>query len=229
MPPKKMYRRKPAAKSAKKAKMTLRKNVTQNVLSCKRSTLTYDAAGTGNTSLQFNCSTTWSWQNYRFRLADLPNVTEFSNLFTQYKVNALKYTFVPATTGIDGATLAQGVAGQKFITQPRLYTVIDRAGNASVNSELAMLQYSNKKQIRRPMETFSVYIKAPSAQLFSETTSGGSNGSGAQLAAKKWYDVVNNDVIFSGFGIGGVQPVDGQTGIVYQVICTAYLQFRGVR
>lgn len=225
-----MYSKKNIVRSKrtyKRSKMMLTKPIYENLMGCKRATLIQHSPEGGSMALSFNCSTVWSWQNFAFRLVDLPNVTEFTNLFKMYKVNALKYQFLPRVNVVEGTAVAQAAAtANPFVTQPRLYTVIDRAGNASINSESAILQYSNKRQITKPLEAFSIYIKSPCVQLVADSTT---SGPGSELSANKWIDCVNTDVYFSGCGIGGIQPDNGLAGILYQVVCTAYLQFKGVR
>ena len=59
-------------------------------------------------TLNMNAPTTWA---YAFQLADLPNVSEFVNLFDQYRVNKLKVMIVPNFTGLDGGFVPFGNKG----------------------------------------------------------------------------------------------------------------------
>ena len=43
---------------------------------------------------------------FTFALADLPNYTEFTTLFDQYRINAVKLTFIPRLSSADSNPLA---------------------------------------------------------------------------------------------------------------------------
>lgn len=61
-------------------------------------------------------TTTGFWQQYNLSLGSLPNVSEFVNLFDQYKINAIKLQFMPRYSNFDGAnttdTTLPGITNQ---------------------------------------------------------------------------------------------------------------------
>lgn len=73
--------------------------------------------------------------NY-FQLDQLPNYSEFVDLFDQYKVNALKYEFVPRFNSIDQASATGG----------EFYTAIDRVSNDPPSSLNEMLEYQSLRK-----------------------------------------------------------------------------------
>ncbi|AUW34332.1 capsid protein [Circovirus sp.] len=71
-----------------------------------------------------------------FSLNQLPNYGEFTALFDQYKVNGVKYEFIPRFNSIDQATATGG----------EFYTVIDRCDNDAPTSLNQMLEYQSMRK-----------------------------------------------------------------------------------
>lgn len=211
-------RRKPMLKAAKRARMTLKRNVRDNVLSCKRSVVLD----------QLSIYKTWSHKPLAFTLAMLPNYTEFTALFSQYKINAIKIQFIPDYNSGDAMTALQSGAGGQYLAAPRLYTVVDKSGIIDVDSEVKMLQYSAKRIIRKPRDPFGIYISGPQAQLETETAT---LFAGATESAKRWIDLDNPSVVFRGCAVAGILPfaTSATASFNYQVIATYYMQFKQAR
>ena len=179
-------------------------------------------------SAPFSVNNSWSGASFNFTLAALPNYTEFTNLFEQYRINAVKLTFIPSADGIDfNQQQSNSSAGGNWATIPRLYTAIDKDGNAQVASENAVLQYGNHRIIRSPLRPFSIYVKSPCVQVGTAnlvTLVGGAPKS------RQWLDCDNYSVQHWGCVVGGIVPYTSATSpsIGYQVIATYYMQFKNV-
>ena len=111
----------------------------------------------------FTVGMSWNSQAYVFTLASLQNYTEFTNLFEQYRINAIKLTFIPQVNGCDAEQQASNAAGGvAYNSNPIVYTIIDKDGSATTSTEDAMLQYGNARIIRGAYKPWTIYIKGPS-------------------------------------------------------------------
>lgn len=159
---------------------------------------------------------TWQSQQYAFTLAALPSYTEFTNLFEQYRINAVKLTFIPYTDSIEGNTTSANL----FV--PRVYTIIDKDGSPLLSSETAMQQYNDARLIRDPCKAFSIYVRKPCVQF---GTANALTVVGGAPKPSPWLDCDNHSVQHWGCGIGGVVP-NAAGNFNYSVVATYYMQFK---
>lgn len=87
-----------------------------------------------------------------FKLSDLDNYTEFTNLFDRYRICGIKVTFEPNITGFDAN------AGANAFTLPMLLTAIDHNDSATPGSMAELMQYRTLKKTRAHV-THSRYFK----------------------------------------------------------------------
>lgn len=160
----------------------------------------------------------WQSQAYAPLLSQLPNYTEFTNLFEQYRINGIKLDFIPKSTSFEANTSAS------VAIMPRLYTIIDKDGNAQTSSETAMQQYGNARLIRDPSKPFSIYIKKPCVQFGTANTI---TIVGGAPKASPWLDCDNFNVQHWGCAIGGIMPT-GTGSVSFSVVATYYMQFKHV-
>lgn len=196
---------------------TMTKAIRQNLVFMKRRVLLG----------AWNVSTSWSNVSYVFQLDDLPNYTEFTALFEQYKINAVKLTFLPSYTSSDAnQATANAASGAVFQFQPRIYTVIDKDGNPTVSTEPAVLQRNDARMITQPYKAFSIYIRKPCVQF---EVSSGLGFAQAAPKASPWLDCENYAVNHHGAAIAGALPAGSSVtaGLQYQVLATYYLAFKG--
>lgn len=95
---------------------------------------------------------TYTVVSFKFQLDDLPNYSEFTNLFDQYKISAVKLKFWPRFTGADVNPPATAIGVS------RLWSVIDYDDSATLTNENQAMEYQNCKThlSNRP---FSLYLK----------------------------------------------------------------------
>lgn len=90
-----------------------------------------------------------------------------------------------------------------------------------------MVQVGNHRIIRKPLESFTIYVRKPAAQVETATVL---TFAGAAPKGGVWLDCDNQNVIHQGAGIGGVMPFSSSNAnIAYQVILTLYMEFKGAR
>lgn len=173
--------------------------------------------------------TTWSSWNYAFRLSDLPDYSQFTNLFDRYRINAVKLLFIPAYNSIEEnqGNLNQASSLNYLSVQPRVYTIIDKNGDATTSTENTMLENGNVRIIREPCKSFTVYCKNPCVQLAGEAS--GVIVSGISKA-RQWCDTTNYNMAHYGISWGGI-AYNGTSSTVaqaYNIVATYYLQFKNV-
>lgn len=148
-----------------------------------------------------------------FTLGNLPNSSEFTSLFDEYRVGKLTFNFVPIKLqgNIDAA-----------YSCPELFTIVDKDDStvpSSINEFLqspSMRIVSSSRRFRRyfyPKFASSMYVSAVS------TGYGARNG---------WVDCTNSDVPHYGLKYM-MNPSTIASAFIYQVFVTATVKFRGVR
>lgn len=167
----------------------------------------------------------WNSTNYSFRLNNIPSYTEFTALFEQYKINAVKLTFIPEFMGQldqNNAFISAANPGS-YVATPRVYTLIDKDGDPQISTENAMLENGAVRLITNPHKAFSIYVKKPCAQFEVATSLG---FSGAAPKPSPWLDCDNYGVNHFGVGLGAYVTGSITSLITYRVVATYYMQFK---
>lgn len=173
-------------------------------------------------------SNSWSCAGYAFTLAMLPSYTEFTQLFEQYRIMAIKLKFLPCFSQNDQEqSNANSAATAPWAVNPRMYVAIDKDGQANTGSESAIQQYGGCRVISEPLKAFSVYIKNPCVQL---GTANAITIVGGAAKARQWIDTDNYNVQHYGCAVGGVIPfTSAGYAFRYYVVATYYMQFKGAQ
>lgn len=164
---------------------------------------------------------TYNWalmnnQGWDFFLSQLPNYTEFTNLYDQYKISRIKVKFIYSANSQDVTTAANITA------LPNLLTVVDNNDSTALTSAGDYCQYKDFR-IRRMDKPCSVYFKPQFAVA-------AYSGAFTSYASKTgWIDCASYNVKHYGlkFGVDPMFYGDGSsvTGRV-QCILTYYMKFR---
>lgn len=93
--------------------------------------------------------------SYSFALSQLPNVSEFSNLFDQYKITGAKLSLTPALTEGIVSPLTSSAATLGY---SRVHSVIDFDDATFPTSEDQLLEYGSHKSTA-PFQSHSRFIK----------------------------------------------------------------------
>jgi len=91
---------------------------------------------------------------FSFRLNEVPNYTEFTAMYDQYKINAISITFYPQLTGVTS------YIGSTTIQNARFLTAIDLTDNTPPSQMDDLREYENC-ECHSATETFTVYISNP--------------------------------------------------------------------
>lgn len=150
-----------------------------------------------------------------FRLDNVANVTEFTNLYDQYMIKAVKIQFVPRIT--EASPSATNTLGN-------LWSVLDYDDSSAPANIDTVIQYQNVSHTQMN-RTHTRYLRPCVAAEFFST------GVLTTYGAKRnqWLDCANAAVEHYGIKIYGDALPVGATPIVYDVITKFYLAFKNVR
>lgn len=151
-----------------------------------------------------------------FQLNQLPNYTEFTNLFDEYMIRKVRVTFV--NTACSTITGADQVAGRN---PPTLYYVIDYDDASAPPNVDAMLQYPGVRYVNSLFRRKS-FVLRPKAQavVYSAGTATGSR-------TNMWIDCSTPEVPHYGMKFA---LTAAPNGLIYYTVFVRYqLVFRGVR
>lgn len=159
---------------------------------------------------------------YSFALNNLPNHDDFTRLYDQYRIKAIKWQLIPKQ-GIATVYTPAVVPGQVAI-MPKIYSVVDYDNATAPGSLGEVLQYENVK-FTRANQTHTRYFKpAVADEVFA---SGITTGYG--MNQNKWMDCNSDQVEHYGLRVW----VEGSTASTprwdFDVLCKFYMEFKNVR
>lgn len=163
-------------------------------------------------------------QGRSFKLDDLPNYTEFTNLFDAYRIKGVKLEFVPIYNSHE---INEGPASSvdDRVGMPIMTYVYDQDDATSPAAEDTLLQYATNKRISLSSRR-TIYISSPrtAGLVFKD----GINPVGYQeTKANQWIDCANADVPH--YGLKYFIPEENLSKILYiRVYATYFVQFKRV-
>lgn len=166
-----------------------------------------------------------------FRLANLPNVSEFQNLFDAYRINLLIFEIAWLHTSSDANQ--SGVTPLTFLEAPYCYYVLDKDTPDPPTSLNQLAEYANGRRFYFGSGSRVLRIKVrPTAGL--DSVQAGTSGAGTVLVrtmrGRPWIDMANVNVphysmrlMFAGGGNGA------NSQHRFSISCRAYIQCKTVR
>lgn len=171
-------------------------------------------AGTINTGTSFQDG------QFFFELRFLPEYTEFTTLYDQYRVDKLVFRFMPLTNaGVSGVLAEQ--------PQP-LITAVDFDGGTVGLTQDQLLSYESA-QITSAFKEKVITIK-PRAELLS-TDSDAITVSASVAPSNTWWDCSNVKILHHGvrYGIPANTTMPVGYGVRWTVWCEVYITFKNTR
>lgn len=153
------------------------------------------------------------YQGVAFTLGDLPDVTDFTALYDQYKISKIEVKWLPRGNSSD-------VGSSGNIS--RFFSVIDRDDDAVPSSIDQLTQYESLK-VTPTTATHARSFK-PSMRLETAT---GLGTTANTIVGPKWIDVTNTNVKHYGVKIGIQGPPLAQ--IKYDAMVTFHLAMKNRR
>lgn len=155
-------------------------------------------------------------------LSDLPGYTDFTNLYDEYRILAIKTRWTPNFTAYSSGSTNQATY------PPTLCTVLDRNDSAPISSRPVMMEYQTFRE--RPSSRINkIYCKT---YCQSEIYRTGVSSAWGAARGKQWINISSNDVPYYAYKWSLFWPVAG-TGseTVGNIVMdtTVYLQCRNVK
>lgn len=157
-----------------------------------------------------------------FNLAALPNASEFTALFDQYKLMNVKLDFVPFgdTVNLPISTMT----GTSSVLSPGgpLILAVDYDDNTTPADAASLLQYQNSKVVPIPRRHRMTIRPKFATEVY---RSGVSTGYGARTG---WLDCANSDVPHYGVKYYMNAPSANSSSYTYQVWANVTIAVKGV-
>lgn len=156
-----------------------------------------------------------TYYSFMFRLSDIPNYTEFTNLYDQYRITGVSVKFFPqqdsANTGISNATTAI------------IHTAADYNDATAITTEQDILQYQTLRTHR--FDTiFHYYLKPRVATAIYNNVA----TTGYAQSGHPWIDVSSPSAPF--YGLKVVVPTVSASSLSgWRLYATFYIECRDVR
>lgn len=152
---------------------------------------------------------------YNFTLSQLPNYTEFTNLFDSYRINKILVKFIPSHNSSDVG------AGGQYI--PNFHTILDYNDSTAPASLNAMYEYQNWRMSRGVSAHKRIWTPA---SLDSVATTAGVASSNPTY--KQWISTSSADIPHYGLKYG-IEPSVALNDIVWSVYVTMYFSCKSVK
>lgn len=169
------------------------------------------------------------WKYYSFTLADLPSVAEFTGVFEQYRINAIKVTFRPRFDGFSGENTTDvtlpGITNQAgqllHIVKDQRTTTIPSGLYTRANLN-AFLENGSVKTYRGT-RAINVYFKPAVTRTTVSSAS-------STFDWAPWIQTSVTNANHFGFHAFAQDPnLTGTFGQAWDVFVTFYMQFKGLR
>lgn len=160
-------------------------------------------------------------QGREFKLSDLPNVTEFTNLFDAYRIRGVKLDFLPIYNSHE---INEGPAASPFdrVGMPIITYARDYDDAMAPAGEDTLLQYSTNSRLVLSNKK-SIYIRNP--RVAQSVYKSGVTAAYAEAKKNLWIDCANADVPH--YGLKYYVPTINLSKILYiRVYATYYLEFK---
>lgn len=156
-------------------------------------------------------------QALSFKFTDIPNYSEFTTLFDQYRMNKFVVKLVPEFTG------AEPTSTGAYYQLPNVWSVIDYDDAVDAgNNLISLLQYPNCKMTRGN----KIHTRTWTPSNLMDAYTGGTVG--GAISFKKWLNMADTGIPFYGLKIW-IDQTGTTSPLEYRVFFTAYFSCKGVR
>ncbi len=135
-----------------------------------------------------------------FQLSDLPGISDFTNLFDEYRLNSITVRFVPKFSGANTNDFYSSSASLVAPALPTLLTAIDPDGVFSTGTPEDMLQYGNVRWHKSSADHVIVKFK-PTAFSGLQTNPVGGITANVQKINNSWISLDGSGTAVDFFGL----------------------------
>lgn len=161
-----------------------------------------------------------------FTLSQLPNATEFTQLYDQYKITGIKFEIIPTYNVNAVAQVTDDTASNLYLI-PTVHTVLDFDDHQAPANLEELMQYQNLKTTRGNV-IHKRYWKPKAIAVLQNTT--GTPLEFARGLSNEWIDCGNPNVLHYGLKWAIMPHTSAPDTIVkYDVKVTYYMIFKNVR
>lgn len=168
-------------------------------------------------------------QNYNaisFNLRDINNYSELTSLYDEYCISKVVVEFIPRGAILSQAinTATTGNTNQLYGTVQPFITVIDYDDATAPTTRNELLQYGTCKVSKPHTYVKRVFTPKIAIQTYKTAVSSGYMAKGHQ-----WLDCADDTVPHYGLKWAWDQDQNAVSTTLYDIYCTYYVKFRGVR
>jgi len=157
---------------------------------------------------------------YTATMTQLPNVTDFSNLYDSYMIKKVVVKIIPKFTNV---ALASGATTQNTNLQ-QIHSVIDYDDGVAPGSINDLVQYHSYRMTRGHVPHTRTFV--PKVELVETNTGGGGGGQAAK--AYQWCDFDNINTAHRGMKFIIPSPTVTGTTVYYDQLITYYFSCKNV-
>lgn len=173
-------------------------------------------------------SVTGFWRQLKIQFSQIPQYTEMTAMFGQYRINAIRYSLVPCFTGFDGSQDLQtspAISSQTnlFICHDK-YTTLTPSGTYGASTLNAFMEQGKIQIVRNPNALVKVYVNKPTIYYWDTH-----QGNAPNLKVATWQRTDNNNINVDHYGPNVfVNSHDAtlSSAQVWQIYATVYLQLK---
>lgn len=154
-----------------------------------------------------------TYQGYYFDLSQVPNNNEFTDLYDQYKINAVKITFLPSQTMSNSLSSVNNAQGYV-----RFFSAIDYNDSSAPTSIDELRQYQSCK--------YTTVYRKHTRYIRPKVTDRGST----YTPGNPWINTTAPTQQYFGLKVA-VEPIDstGVTSMIFTVEVKFYMSFKNVK
>ena len=163
-----------------------------------------------------------SYYGFYFKLNDLGNMSEYTNLFDSFRIRGIRMHFIPVL----GNTVVGDAVGvlDNFFNGLRLMTAIDYNDASAPTSTNEVRQYDTCKVTPGCKDHIRYYRPQPTVTI----SEGSSYGLGT-VSRKLWISTASNSTRWYGLKVAFEHPNNLLSKTYYQVESVIYMQFKNAR
>lgn len=169
-----------------------------------------------NSGWTANLTTADQFANYYGSLSQVPNISDFTGLYDQYKILAMKVTLIPRGNQSDIGTASASVAQSVGV-----FSVIDYDDNTNLTSISQACQYQNMKMTR----SHQVHTRYFKPRIMTSVLSNVSTAN--SVNTRGWIDI--NDTQVNHYGIKYALQISPNSSQSFDLKVDYYLAFKSVR